>query len=529
MVRVVKAMGNDLRRTFENVRKSLDNEAGRKMVKVLKIVAKILGDVFVVAWKNALTMVQVITLAMVGIFSVWGDDIVAVFEWLGGIIEQWKNAVVSLFEALSAFINGDFSRGLLMLQNFWANVWNGIVSIFEGVVNFILDRLKQLVTFFGGFSGEAKKKIDEFGISFDGARLKTVQYAKTVTTELPKAAKSVEGSGSVMEKALNSVAKGAGGVASATKKLKDKGAGDFEKFVDKSEQAVDKLVDKIKTLGRKLNDLMADHSEEMIENRARLADQVVASEEKVAEMQERKAELVAKIAKESDSERRSELTAELEEITSNINKEIEARGEWSHVIQQIDAEVTEARRQNSLTALGRAVESFLKEREAAQAAFHEKVALMDEELIKLREQKEEALEVVEKNNDEIIKLQKGATAEYKQQLQEQLDETKRQVDAMIAMYEALAQARQMVGVGNSPIGARANGGRVEAGQSYLVGEKGAEIFTPNASGYVLPNDAISAGGTNVNITINGDVSGDEMVQRMVDDIVQQLKLSTAIS
>ena len=39
-------------------------------------------------------------------------------------------------------------------------------------------------------------------------------------------------------------------------------------------------------------------------------------------------------------------------------------------------------------------------------------------------------------------------------------------------------------------GAKAMGGAVSQGQSYLVGERGAEIFTPNKSGYITPNNKI---------------------------------------
>jgi hypothetical protein len=51
-------------------------------------------------------------------------------------------------------------------------------------------------------------------------------------------------------------------------------------------------------------------------------------------------------------------------------------------------------------------------------------------------------------------------------------------------------------------GGRATGGAVMAGTSYLVGEKGAEIFTPSSSGYITPN---GAGGSNTVINLN--VSG----------------------
>ncbi len=53
---------------------------------------------------------------------------------------------------------------------------------------------------------------------------------------------------------------------------------------------------------------------------------------------------------------------------------------------------------------------------------------------------------------------------------------------------------------------RQAGGPVSRGQSYLVGERGPEVFTPSKSGRISPNSAMG-GGTVNNITINVDAGG----------------------
>lgn len=52
-------------------------------------------------------------------------------------------------------------------------------------------------------------------------------------------------------------------------------------------------------------------------------------------------------------------------------------------------------------------------------------------------------------------------------------------------------------------GGRASGGTVSAGTSYVVGERGPELFTPGRSGSIAPNNAL--GGSN--IVVNVDASG----------------------
>lgn len=49
-------------------------------------------------------------------------------------------------------------------------------------------------------------------------------------------------------------------------------------------------------------------------------------------------------------------------------------------------------------------------------------------------------------------------------------------------------------------GARAAGGPVAAGQTYLVGEKGPELFTPSSDGAITPNAALRPANVTVNIT-----------------------------
>lgn len=53
------------------------------------------------------------------------------------------------------------------------------------------------------------------------------------------------------------------------------------------------------------------------------------------------------------------------------------------------------------------------------------------------------------------------------------------------------------------------GGPVSAGQTYLVGERGPELFTPPTSGHIIPNHALAgAGPREMTVRIQG-----EFVQR----------------
>lgn len=60
---------------------------------------------------------------------------------------------------------------------------------------------------------------------------------------------------------------------------------------------------------------------------------------------------------------------------------------------------------------------------------------------------------------------------------------------------------------------RASGGPVTGGSPYMVGEKGPELFVPNQSGTIVPNQSV-AGNTTVNVNVNvGMYAGTEMEKR----------------
>jgi hypothetical protein len=64
-------------------------------------------------------------------------------------------------------------------------------------------------------------------------------------------------------------------------------------------------------------------------------------------------------------------------------------------------------------------------------------------------------------------------------------------------------------------GGRAAGGSVSSGTSYLVGEKGAEIFTPNQSGSIIPNSKIGGGGTVINLNVTGAIDPEGTARSIV--------------
>jgi hypothetical protein len=64
-------------------------------------------------------------------------------------------------------------------------------------------------------------------------------------------------------------------------------------------------------------------------------------------------------------------------------------------------------------------------------------------------------------------------------------------------------------------GGRASGGPVMAGTSYLVGEKGPEIFTPSGNGSITPNDKLGST-TVINLNVTGAIDPEGTARSIIN-------------
>ena len=104
------------------------------------------------------------------------------------------------------------------------------------------------------------------------------------------------------------------------------------------------------------------------------------------------------------------------------------------------------------------------------------------------------------------------------------------IQGLVTLINKAKEAAQSVG-GFIFGGARAEGGPVTKGSTYLVGENGPEYFTPSTTGSIIPNHKINngGGGSSVVININGIVSSRDVAEQYADQIVRKLQLSSAIA
>ena len=88
--------------------------------------------------------------------------------------------------------------------------------------------------------------------------------------------------------------------------------------------------------------------------------------------------------------------------------------------------------------------------------------------------------------------------------------------------EMASQGARIAGSRN--LGRRADGGPVTRGGSFIVGERGPELFVPKSSGNIIPNNKLGGGG-NTSVVVNVDASGTDVQ----GDEAQAKELGTLIS
>ena len=207
-----------------------------------------------------------------------------------------------------------------------------------------------------------------------------------------------------------------------------------------------------------------------------------------------------------------------------------------HVIKIIAARNAEALAVYDLEQSEKALENQRKldaESQSARAA-------------RLKEELKQAL----KDNADVLESSKAIGSAMEDAMMSMVDGTKSVKDAFKDMASAIIKdlyriyvvkkitgmitgaidAKFAPGVGQAQAavaGAVANGGPVQAGQRYVVGERGPEMFTPNVSGTITPNSQMGGSGVtvvqNINISTGVQQTVRAEIRQMMPQIAQSAK------
>jgi uncharacterized coiled-coil DUF342 family protein len=209
----------------------------------------------------------------------------------------------------------------------------------------------------------------------------------------------------------------------------------------------------------------------------------------------------------------------LDELTAAQDRQRKARREaYDDVRAQTDLEFAYARSQRDTRDAAREAEEKIKDATKAKGKDAEKnddaIAASDELIQKILEEAHayaESTGAVDGSRDSIDK-QVGKLTELRDSYAEKFPQIAAQIDTYIGKLKEAASASTTLvvpGFETNYHGKRAAGGPVSARQTYLVGEKGPELFMPDGPGRIVPNDQTMgalAGGGGV-VVINAHFNG----------------------
>lgn len=462
-------------------------------------------------------------------------DVIILFNQFVGQMVKSANtsvkAVVGAFDTLRKFLTLDF-RGA------YENVFNAMPP-------FVQDKMSKAASIFRSYTADMRRAILELdgrlgdfikrmvGVG-EAAEEMGIRNTNVISTMMERARSfrdtAVERFGEVSEQLIEfgevaednlAGGKGGGKAGKAMEELAKK----FEKEIENIDKDLTNLVDKIDNIQNQIADVQAKFLEQEERDRERIAKAIVDQEEKIGELRKKQRDLKKQLNKEETDSRASSIRDELDMVSKQLSEEESARDRFADRIAEFEEEMAEIKRWNSLSALEQAFEVYDRERQAAQQAYNEKMALLHAELEEVRKQANEIIHTTISTNAELHTAYMQDTANFRNELQAKVtaaNQAAAQIRAAMASISSSARG------GGGIAGRRATGGAVSAGQSYMVGERGAEIFTPQRSGYIIPNDKIGGGSVVVNIN-NGQFNNEAQAMRMADVVVQRLKLANAIT
>lgn len=272
---------------------------------------------------------------------------------------------------------------------------------------------------------------------------------------------------------------------------------------------------KVAGLREELTGMVEDSAKNEASTNQNLAEAIISQEEKVAGIKKEIRQL------ERDDED-GQNARKIDALRNTLSIERDALRGASDMRKTLSVELEEAERRASLTIFERKVEDILKQR----------VLYLQNHLARLQEI---SLEIgVEQAKDTAIsESYSTAQAQMREETvnttQVVIDEALKQVDAWNDVARAISKATGGKSGGQSKYygGERELGGPVSAGKSYLVGEKGPELFSPSSSGNITPNNKLGGGG--ISITINGDVTGEDAMERLGEVIMQKVNQRIRLS
>ena len=305
------------------------------------------------------------------------------------------------------------------------------------------------------------------------------------------------------------------------------------------ETAMTDIDNAISDIDKSLADLQERFASETKSQSEDFASAVVESEEKVADLQAEIAEKKAALAEETDEDKIASGQAYIDELQTQLDKELEAREALKDQILAHEEEISEVKRFNGLTELEQAYEKFQEERQASIDTFEEEKLLLEDKRLAYEQSKKDLIALADEMWIEIGGLQNKANITYGAFLNSReeitqgfVDKTKAQLEELEAMFNKIDSLQSFSD--GSMVQGFADGGVVYAQDGYRA--KGTDtvpaMLTPGEvvlSAAQQKNIAGRLGGGNIIINNPVVLKPSDIVDMIGDPLIKEFSKHSAFA
>jgi hypothetical protein len=302
--------------------------------------------------------------------------------------------------------------------------------------------------------------------------------------------------------------------------MKTSAATDVASMRDSFSEGLKSINDSIAKTQKSIGDLTKAYTKQSSDDVTTVAEQIVESENKIKDIKKQ-------LGDATTDDSRSQLLQQLADEQKNYDSSASFRQDHADAISAAEARASE-------TDLQRAIDDYNARKAIADQEYADKMNDLQNELAAEQLQKTQLISLYTQRLTAINGLIQQATDQYVLQSQTRLSQTQAEVDAEIKLYTNLASAIgslksastsaiSTITVVNPTIsGKRAGGGPVGRSDTYLVGENGPELFTPDAPGNITKNSDLGGGNLHIHIEGNNFYGTEDMADQVADQVMKEL-------
>lgn len=440
-------------------------------------------------------------------------EVIQVFALLGKAFKttyEEGKLIVTTFHAVKDAMSGDFTKAHDELQAGFDDVNKSINSL-DKTFNDIMHPLKAM----------------------EEQHVKNTEALKTHGATAKAVGEGIQNAQKGATKDLMSHKDAVAALTDAYKDMVNKTSTDLATMSDDHTKTMGEIQKSIAATQKAISDLNAAYTRQQTDDAAGMADKIVASQQKVSDLKKQ-------IASTDDQIKKADLQKQLDTEQAGLD----AVTDFTKANQTA---ITEAKRRAGLTQLQRDVEDYQKRKALQTAEYNDKLASLQQQLADEINKQNQEIELYKQRTTKIAEFTKAATDDYITASQSRVAQTKDEVNQEIQAFAALASAISAVRTASASAvttysvpnfgGKREMGGPVQMKTSYLVGERGPEIFVPSQDGTIVPNHALggaTGGGGNVYVNVTGNTITDQVgVKYLADkvgaEIMRVLRLNQKVS